>query len=140
MSLLVALRQETDGATCVRVAGEIDLDNAYRLREATDQALAGRLPRQIIIDLRSAPLIDSVGVGVLVSCFHAAAAYRVPLIVADPTPLVHRQLWICGLAGMFGLPTTLPGYGPPIARADAAPAPGDAVGRPVRDDARRATP
>ena len=110
MSLLVTLRQETDGATCVRVAGTVDLDNAYQLREATDQALLGKLPQRIVLDLRSVDLIDSIGIGVLVSCFHAAAAYRVPLIVTDPTPLVHRQLWVCGLAGMFGRPTTLAEY------------------------------
>lgn len=111
MRLLISTRPDVDGTVRLHVTGDIDLDNAYQIRDATDLSLTGGLPRRIIIELGSVSFIDSVGIGVLVSCFYAAAAYGLPLEVANPSPLVYRQLWVCGLAGLFGLPTHQCGTG-----------------------------
>jgi anti-anti-sigma regulatory factor len=47
-------------------------------------------------------LIDSIGIGILVACFHAAAASNVKLVVSHPSPTVYRQLWVSGLVGLLG--------------------------------------
>ena len=47
-------------------------------------------------------LIDSIGIGILVACFHAAAASGVKLVVSHPSPTVYRQLWVSGLVGLLG--------------------------------------
>jgi anti-anti-sigma factor len=52
--------------------------------------------------------IDSVGIGVLVSCYHAAAASDVRLMVINPTAYVHRLLYVSGLLGLFGSPARPP--------------------------------
>lgn len=94
-----------DGTAWISAHGEIDLDNAYVLREAVDQALNGDKPGRIVVDLTHIKMIDSVGIGVLVACFYAAAASGVHLALAHPSTIVYRQLWVSGLVGLFGLPT-----------------------------------
>jgi anti-anti-sigma factor len=103
-----------DGTVRISIHGEIDLDNAYHLRDAVDAALTAGKPPKIVFDLREAVLVDSVAIGILVSCYHAAAACGVPLTAADPSPVVYRQLWVCGLAGLFGLPTPAEQDGAPF--------------------------
>lgn len=87
--------------------GEVDLDTAYQIRDAVDRVLLDR-PGEIRIDLREVTLIDSVGIGTLVGCYHAAVACRVTLRVTHPTRTVHRQLWVAGLIGLFGSPSPVP--------------------------------
>jgi anti-anti-sigma factor len=94
-----------DGSVRISPHGEIDMGNAYQVREAVDAALIGRKPGKIVIDLADVTLIDSVGIGVLVSCYHAAAACRVPLAATHACCTVYRQLWVAGLIGLFGLAT-----------------------------------
>jgi anti-anti-sigma factor len=97
-----------DGTITVCPKGEVDLGNAYLIREAVDRVLIGHKPRRIVLDLGAVTLIDSVGIGVLVSCYHAAAACRVPLTAMNPSCVVYRQLWVAGLVGLFGLATPRP--------------------------------
>jgi anti-anti-sigma factor len=94
-----------DGTINISVRGDIDLDNAYMVREAIDRALADRRARAIVVDLSHVDMIDSVGIGTLVSCFHTAAASGVRLRLTHPSTIVYRQLWVAGLVGLFGLPT-----------------------------------
>ncbi|HYN93737.1 MAG TPA: STAS domain-containing protein [Pilimelia sp.] len=94
----------TDGTVEITPRGEIDLNNAYRIREAVNEALAGS-PSRVSLNLAAVTLIDSVGIGTLVSCFHSAAASGVRLVVTAPSRIVYRQLWVSGLVGLFGLPT-----------------------------------
>jgi anti-anti-sigma factor len=104
----VTSRELGDGTVRISPRGEIDLDNAYLIREAVDAALVRGAPSKIVIDLGGVSLIDSVGIGVLVSCYHAATASRVPLEAADASTMVYRQLWVTGLVGLFGLATPRP--------------------------------
>jgi anti-anti-sigma factor len=94
-----------DGTIQISVRGDIDLDNAYLIREAVDRALAGQRTRGIVVDLAHVEMIDSMGIGTLVACFHAAAASGVRLRLTHPSTIVYRQLWVSGLVGLFGLPT-----------------------------------
>ena len=94
-----------DGTLRLTPVGEVDLDNAYLIRDAVNRALAADKPAGIVVDLAAVTLFDSVGIGTLVSCFHIAAASGVRLRTANPAPIVYRQLWASGLVGLFGLPT-----------------------------------
>lgn len=105
MNPLVASDVLTDGTVRISPLGEIDLDNAFHIREAVDAVLVAAKPPRIVVDLGGVALIDSVGIGVLVACYHAAAACQVPLGAVNPSPMVYRQLWVSGLVGLFGLNT-----------------------------------
>jgi len=94
-----------DGTLHLSASGEVDLDNAYLIRDAVNRALAADKPTGIVVDLAGVTVFDSVGIGTLVSCFHIAAASGVRLRVANPAPIVYRQLWASGLVGLLGLPT-----------------------------------
>jgi anti-anti-sigma factor len=124
----VASSELSDGTVRILPRGEIDLDNAYLIREAVDAALRKGAATKIVVDLSGVTLIDSVGIGVLVACYHAATAYRVPLEAAGPSTMVYRQLWVCGLVGLFGLAT--PGADAPTDPQDRVSVPQDRVSVP----------
>jgi anti-sigma B factor antagonist len=62
-----------DGEATLRIEGTLDAVTAPELRPALD-ALVAENKQKIIIDLSSLRLIDSSGVGVLVSLFKRARA------------------------------------------------------------------
>ncbi len=102
MYLPITTRHLVDGPVEIAPSGEIDLDNAYVINDAVTTVLTATKPTRICLDLRRVTLIDSIGIGILVACFHAAAASGVKLVVANPSPTVYRQLWVSGLVGLFG--------------------------------------
>jgi anti-anti-sigma factor len=81
--LPITTRQLADSSVEIAPSGEIDLD-------------------KICLDLHRVMLIDSIGIGILVACFHTAAASGVKLVVSHPSPTVYRQLWVSGLVGLLG--------------------------------------
>ena len=101
MYLPVTTRQLADGTMEIAPSGEIDLDNAHVMRDAVNDALNAAAPRKICLDLQRVSLIDSIGIGILVACFHTAAS-GVKLVVSHPSPTVYRQLWVSGLVGLLG--------------------------------------
>jgi anti-anti-sigma factor len=100
--LPITTRQLADGTVEIAPSGEIDLDNAHVMRDAVNDALNSTTPSRISLDLTRVMLIDSIGIGILVACFHTAAASGVKLVVSHPSPTVYRQLWISGLVGLLG--------------------------------------
>ena len=102
MYLPITTRQLADGTVEIAPSGEIDLDNAHTMRDAVNDALTAGTPARISLDLQRVMLIDSIGIGILVACFHTAAASGVKLVVNHPSPTVYRQLWISGLVGLLG--------------------------------------
>jgi len=99
--LPITSRQIADRTVEIAPSGEIDLDNAHVMRDAVNQALSSS-PARICLDLQRVMLIDSIGIGILVACFHTAAASGVKLVVSHPSPTVYRQLWVSGLVGLLG--------------------------------------
>ena len=85
-------------------AGEIDVDNAYGIREAVAAQLTGERPGRIELNLEHVTFIDSVGISALVSAAQLARVSGVELVIIRPSRFVHRQLWITGLLGLFGSP------------------------------------
>ncbi len=107
-TLSITMRPDGNGAVQIHPAGEIDADNCAELREMVGGLLAGDRPNLIKVDMSKVAFIDSVGIGALVACYHAAAASDVRLVVSNPTAYVHRLLYVSGLLGLFGSPAHLP--------------------------------
>ncbi|GAB2592177.1 hypothetical protein Aab01nite_37970 [Paractinoplanes abujensis] len=102
-----------DDVVEVSPSGEIDVENAYEIREAVaGQLAAGHLAR-IELNLQNVTFIDSVGISALVAAFQLAQVSEVKLVVTRPSRFAHRQLWVTGLLGLFGNPQ-------PFGQADAA--------------------
>jgi anti-anti-sigma factor len=93
-----------DGAVELAPTGEIDVDNAYGIREAVAAQLAGARPSRIELNLELVTFIDSVGISALVSAAQLARVSGVELVITRPSRFVHRQLWVTGLLGLFGSP------------------------------------
>jgi anti-sigma B factor antagonist len=98
----------TSRFTVVEVGGEVDLNSAPALRECLHQTIdAGS--RRLVVDLRQASFIDSVGLGVLVGArrllAHAGDDGFLQLVCADG--LVLRVLRLTGLDGVFSVHATL---------------------------------
>ena len=112
-TLSITMRSDGSGTVQLHPAGEIDSDNCHQLREQVSALLAVEPPSLITVDMSHVPFIDSVGVGALVACYHAAKASGVRLVVSNPTTYVHRILYVSGLLGLFGSPARLPERGRP---------------------------
>jgi anti-sigma B factor antagonist len=111
-TLSIAVRTDASGTAHVQPTGEIDGDNAHEIREAVSALLATKPPRMIKIGMAEVAFIDSVGIGALVHCYHAAAASGVRLVLTNPTAYVHRLLYVSGLLGLFGSPARPPEHQP----------------------------
>jgi anti-sigma B factor antagonist len=92
------------GAVEVAPEGEIDVENAYEIREAVAAQLAGPHPNRIELNMQQVTFIDSVGISALVGVFQLASVSGVKLVVTRPSRFAHRQLWVTGLLGLFGSP------------------------------------
>lgn len=82
-----------DGAAVVRLAGELDLYNAEKVRTALGGAAAGD-PVRVVIDLSAVEFIDSTALGALVD-----AHRRQPggLRIASPQDAIRRALHVSGI-------------------------------------------
>jgi anti-sigma B factor antagonist len=92
------------GAVEIAPNGEIDVENAYEIREAVAALLAGPHPNRIELNMQHVTFIDSVGISALVGAFQLASISGVKLVVTRPSRFAHRQLWVTGLLGLFGSP------------------------------------
>jgi anti-sigma B factor antagonist len=88
--------------------GEIDVENAYMIKDAVVDVLADGRPSRIELNMRGVTFIDSVGISGLVSAHQLAGVSGVRLVVTKPSRFAHRQLWITGLLGLFGNPDPAP--------------------------------
>jgi anti-sigma B factor antagonist len=88
-----------DGETVVRVAGEVDIDTAPKLRTALGDALRSDAP--VVLDLAAVTFMDSSGFGVL------AAAQRQATVVGATLRLRGVPTRIDELMRLLGLDTVL---------------------------------
>jgi RNA polymerase sigma-B factor len=99
---VVAIDNLPYGVVRVIVAGEVDRDNAGRMRRALQRVVdrastAGRVE----VDLASVPLVDAAGVAALVAVHEAAEARGVVLTLAGAQPFVGRILAVTGLGPLL---------------------------------------
>jgi len=96
------------GAVEISPSGEIDVENAYTVKDAVAEQLADNRPERIELNMQNVTFIDSVGISALVSAFQLAGISGVKLVVTRPSRFAHRQLWVTGLLGLFGNPDPCP--------------------------------
>lgn len=104
MTLSITTSTLAGGAVEISPIGEIDVENAYEIREVVAAQLAEAHPSRIELNMRQVSFIDSVGISSLVAAFQLASVSGVKLIVTHPSRFAHRQLWVTGLLGLFGAP------------------------------------
>jgi anti-sigma B factor antagonist len=105
VTLSITTSTLASGAVEVSPEGEIDVENAYEIREAVAAQVAGAHPSRIELNMQHVTFIDSVGISALVGAFQLASVSDVKLVVTRPSRFAHRQLWVAGLLGLFGSPT-----------------------------------
>ena len=104
MTLSITMSTPAGDAVEISPKGEIDVENAYEIREAVAARLAESSPSRIELNLQHVSFIDSVGISALVGAFQLAQISGVKLVVTRPSRFAHRQLWVTGLLGLFGSP------------------------------------
>ena len=87
---------EEGGAKVVEVNGDIELNNAPRLRDELKSICEVRHVC-CVVDMSGVPFIDSTGVGVLVGALKRARENGGTLTLACPQPRVKRVFEITGL-------------------------------------------
>ena len=108
MSLSVTTSTLASGAAEVSPKGEIDVENAYAIKDAVAALLAQDRPGRIELNMQDITFIDSVGITALVGAHQLAGISGVKLVVTRPSRFAHRQLWVTGLLGLFGNPEPCP--------------------------------
>jgi len=104
VTLSITTRQLADGSVEISPRGEVDASNAAEIRQAVEAVLAGTAPGRIRLNLSGVTLLDSAGIGVLVACHGAAAEHRTMFVITNPSPIIHRQLRVSGIAALVGQP------------------------------------
>ena len=108
MSLSITTSTLASGAVEVSPRGEIDVENAYSIKDAVAAQLADDRPERIELNMQYVTFIDSVGISALVGAHQLAGISGVKLVVTRPSRFAHRQLWVTGLLGLFGNPDPCP--------------------------------
>ncbi|HZR94380.1 MAG TPA: STAS domain-containing protein [Gaiellaceae bacterium] len=101
----VAGIDRADGATVVRLAGELDLYNAAVVRDALLECCA-ESPDRLIVDLSDVTFIDSTALGVLIEA-RSRMANRRGFLLAAPGLETRRALEISGLDRHFAVHESL---------------------------------
>jgi anti-anti-sigma factor len=95
-----------NGASVVRLGGELDLYNANDVRQALFDACAER-PERLVVDLAEVDFIDSTALGVLIEARTKMRNKRAFLLAA-PRLETKRALEISGLDRHFSVHDTVP--------------------------------
>ena len=103
------LESITVGGDCavLRIAGEVDVYTAPRLRERVVQLLADGI-RHIVADLREVDFLDSTGLGALVGSLRRLREQDGSLTLVTDTDRILRIFRLTGLAHAFALRASIP--------------------------------
>jgi anti-sigma B factor antagonist len=93
------------GAAIVRLAGQLDLHNAERVREVMLE-VAEAAPERLVIDLEEVTFLDSTALGILVEARTKLPDGRAFLLAA-PGVEVRRALEVSGLDRHFAVHATV---------------------------------
>lgn len=96
------IRTDADGESQLRIEGALDALTVRDLRPILDEVVAGR-PRRVTVDLGELTLIDSSGVGAIVSLFKRIKAEGGQVIVVRAQDQPLAVLKLLKLDRVFGL-------------------------------------
>jgi anti-sigma B factor antagonist len=97
---------QTEARCVIDVVGEIDLYNAYGLKDTVTSILE-RKACPFVINLNKATYIDSSGIGALLSINATLTQRRIPLRIVNVPPFVMKIMRLTRPVGF--LPVELPG-------------------------------
>jgi anti-sigma B factor antagonist len=98
--LKIASRTEGKDTAILSLAGEVDVANAGRVRDAGLKLVSGGM-KYLIVDLSATEYMDSTGLGTLVGLHKRLRESEGELIVAGSQPRVKRLFEITGLSQVF---------------------------------------
>src|SRR5947208_437527 len=81
--------EEQSGVTVIRLSGPIDVSQAIELRDLLGERISGA-GAKVLVDLSGVPLIDSSGIGILVTAHRRAAESGAGFAVAGASSSVAR--------------------------------------------------
>jgi anti-sigma B factor antagonist len=110
-----------DGRCILDVIGEIDLYNAYRLKDAVKSILDTRAC-PFVLNLNKVTYVDSSGIGALLSINATLSQKRIPFRIVNVPPFVMRLMELTRLVGF--LPVEVPGSEAPGMMVGSKKAPG----------------
>ncbi|MEU8249050.1 STAS domain-containing protein [Nonomuraea sp. NPDC048916] len=106
MDVLEMTRHRHGESIVVSLAGEVDVDNAAKVRECLDEAAESPGSR-LVVDLSNLTFIDTTGLGVLVRLLDSLRERDGTLSLVAPDGQVLRRLRRTNLAPLFPIFDTL---------------------------------
>ncbi len=91
---------EENGCSIVAVEGELDLYNAFKLKELT-MKLVGKKAKGIIINMGEAKYIDSSGVGSIIYSYALCKNNKIAFFLTDVHGSVRRVIELTKLIGFL---------------------------------------
>jgi anti-anti-sigma factor len=90
---------ESDGATVIRVAGDV----AYASCRLLQDELVAHVERgqRVVLDCSGVTLLDSSGIGVILRAHRALSDVDGTLVVRNPTAVTQQVLEVTGLADLL---------------------------------------
>jgi len=95
-----------DSTTVLAVSGNIDTDNYQEFESQVSSLLDGGA-RTLILDLERAPLINSMGVGVIVRAYRQLKDLEGGLVLLSPSPGIRQVLTTLMLEKKLSITTSL---------------------------------
>jgi anti-sigma B factor antagonist len=93
-------QSEENGCSIIAVEGELDLYNAFKLKELT-MKLVSQSVRGIIINMAEAKYIDSSGVGSIIYSYALCKNNKIPFYLTDVHGSVRRVIELTKLIGFL---------------------------------------
>jgi anti-sigma B factor antagonist len=104
--ITVAQEDHDGGVTVLAITGDLDVATGPQLRDRLIQVMdEGRY--RLVLDLTGVPLLDSLGLGVIVGVVHRLRPHDGALALACARPAVTRALKISGLTSVLAVHDTL---------------------------------
>ncbi len=97
---MIISREENKGFLILHIEGEIDVYNAYELRNEINRAIEDKFYR-VIIDLKNVSYIDSSGLGVLVSGVKTVMNHQGVLKLVELNEKIRSLTKLTGLEKFF---------------------------------------
>jgi anti-sigma B factor antagonist len=104
----ISAHDDGDGVRRLALAGDLDLATAGLLDQHVDQALAGTVPRRLVVDAARLRFCDSSGIHAIIRARDAAHRRGAAFVLSNPVGIARRALEITGLLA----PLTAVSHGP----------------------------